>query len=73
MAESEVTIRLTVTEAMVLHALLKRYSQTDKLTVEDQAEQRALWNLECLFEREVSPMWPTLEESRESLRDPVEE
>jgi hypothetical protein len=73
MADSEVTLRLTIAEAVVLDELLRRYSETDRLTVEDQAEQRALWNLQCLFEREGDPSWPTLEEARAMLRDPVED
>jgi hypothetical protein len=74
MVDSYVTIRVTVTEAVVLDAFLRRYSDTDKLTIEDQAEQQALWNLQCLFEREGDrPTWPTLEEAREALRrDPIE-
>jgi len=75
MADAEVAIRLTVAEAVVLGEFLRRYSETDRLAVEDQAEQRALWNLECLLEREAlpPPSWPLLEEARASLRDPSEE
>jgi hypothetical protein len=72
MADSEVTIRLTIPEAVVLDGLLGRYSETDCLTIEDQAEQRALWNLHCLFEREGDPSWPTLEEARAALRDSID-
>ncbi len=73
MADSEVIIRLTVPEAVVLDGLLRRYSETDQLTIEDQAEQQALWNLQCLFEREGDPSWPTLDEARAALRDPIED
>jgi hypothetical protein len=73
MPDGQVTIRLTVPEAVVLDAFLRRYSDTDKLTVEDQAEQWALWNLQCLFEREGDPSWPSVEEARAMLRDQVEE
>ena len=69
MSESEVVIRLTVPEAVVLDDLLRRYSETDRLTIEDQAEQRALWNLQCLFEREGDPSWPSLATARAALRD----
>ena len=37
---------LTKEEIIVLTGLLKRYSDSDVFAVEDQAEQRALWNLE---------------------------
>ncbi len=49
--DSEVIIRLTVPEAVVLDALLRRYSETDCLVIAGQAEQRALWNLQCVVEK----------------------
>jgi hypothetical protein len=72
MAESEVEFRLTPAEAVVLEAFLRRFSTNDCLIIEDQAEQRALWNLQCVFERVADPSWPSLEEARASLRDPVD-
>lgn len=50
----DVLIPLTVDEAIVLFEFLQRFSNTDKLTIEDQAEQRALWNLCCLFEKHLT-------------------
>lgn len=50
MSDSEVVIRLTVPEAVVIDAFLRRYSENDRLYIVDQAEQRALWNLQCIFE-----------------------
>ena len=72
MADSEVIIRLTVAEAVVLDGLLRRYSEAGRLDIEDQAEQRALWNLQCLLEREDGPSWPSLSNARDALRDEVE-
>jgi hypothetical protein len=74
MAEAEVTIRLTAPEALVLGELLRRYSETGRLAIEDSAEQQALWNLECLLERVAlpPPSWPTLDEARAVLRPPAE-
>lgn len=69
----EVIIRLTVPEAVVIDAFLRRYSETDQLIIADQAEQRALWNLQCLFEKVGDPSWPSVEDSRAALRDVVEE
>jgi hypothetical protein len=66
---SEVVIRLTVPEAVVLDAFLRRYSETDRVSIATQAEQRALWNLQCLFEKAGDPSWPTLEEAQKALRD----
>ncbi len=72
MAEEEVTIPLTVAEAVVLGELLWRYSTTGQLTVEHPAEQQALWNLECLLERVAlpPPSWPSVEEARAIVRPP---
>ncbi|MFI7425894.1 hypothetical protein ACIBPB_02790 [Micromonospora sp. NPDC049836] len=77
MAEDEVVLRLSRDEALVLFEWLYR---TDETTndfadlVEDQAEQRALWNLTCPLERElVEPFSPQyagrVEQSRARLRD----
>lgn len=70
--ESEVTIRLTQSEAVVLDAFLRRFSETDRLTIEDQSEQQAFWNLQCIFERLENREWPSLEYSRAVLRGDVE-
>jgi hypothetical protein len=72
MRETEVVLRLTIPEAVVLDAMLRRYSETDHLVVEDLAEQRALWNLQCVFEKVGDPTWPTLQEARASLLDDAE-
>jgi len=74
--EMPVSIDLSASEALVLFEFLSRYSDTDRLETVDQAEQRALWNLCCLLERElVEPFQPEYEKllaaARESLRDPV--
>src|SRR5437762_36113 len=68
MDDPEVVVRLTVPEAVVLDAMLRRYSETDRLDIADQAEQRALWNLQCVFEKLGDPSWPSLEEARAMLR-----
>ena len=49
----DVTITLTDDESLVLFEFLARFSDTDLLGTEDQAEQRAFWNLHCLLERQV--------------------
>jgi hypothetical protein len=67
-SDLEVTIRLTAAEAVVLDDLLRRYSETDRLTVGDRADQRVLWNLLCLLEREGDrPLWPSLQDARAEL------
>ncbi len=52
MSEVSVQVNLTADEALVLFEFLQRFSNTDKLTLEDQAEERALWNLTCLLEKQ---------------------
>jgi len=51
--ENQVLIPLTLDEAIVIFELLQRYSNNEVLSIEDQAEQRALWNLCCVFEKHV--------------------
>lgn len=72
--QDHVEVRLTPDEALVLFEFLSRYSDTDELRVEDQAEQRALWNLCCLLEKTlVEPFNPDyaelLQSARNRLRD----
>ncbi|MCL1138993.1 hypothetical protein [Shewanella pneumatophori] len=45
----QVELKLTEDEAWVLFEFVRRFSDSDKLDIEDQAEQRALWNLCCTF------------------------
>jgi hypothetical protein len=71
---NEVTINLTNDEALVLFEFLSRFSDKDRLSIKDQAEQRALWNLTCLFEKTLSEPfsteWPQIiEGARSRLRD----
>jgi hypothetical protein len=68
MAGLEVTVRLTPAEAVVLDGLLRRYSETERLSVQDDAERQALWNLLCLLERQGDrPLWPSLSQARAEL------
>jgi hypothetical protein len=68
----EVTIKLTKPEAVVLDALLWRFSETNQLTIEDPSERQALWNLQCLFERLSDREWPTIEYSQAVLRGEID-
>ena len=69
-----VVVEFTKAEALVLFEFTSRYSDSDKLSIEDQAEQRALWNLCRLFESAlVEPFHHNygeiLKQARDSLRD----
>ncbi len=76
MAAAGVSLNLSPDEALVLFELLSRYSDSDRLEIIDQAEQRALWNVCCLLEKELAePFDPAylalLSAARDRLRDPV--
>lgn len=70
------SIDLGADEALVLFEFLQRFSESDSLTIQDQAEQRALWNLCCLLEKQlVAPFASNYQEllasARDRLRDKV--
>ena len=70
----DVTVRLNANEALVLFEFLTRYSDEDRLEILDQAEQRALWNLQCSLEPLMDSINnPRYEEevaaAREAVRD----
>ena len=67
-SEPEVVLCVTVNEAVVLDEFLRRYSDSDVFATEHPAEQQALWNLQCILERNGNrPNWPTLEVARRAL------
>jgi hypothetical protein len=71
-----VLLELSRDEAVVLLDWLHRFN-SNKQTFEDQAEQRALWNLEALLESTLEePFEPVYQElvmaARSRLRDPNE-
>jgi len=72
--DNEVNINLTEDEAWVLFEFVRRFSDTDKLEIKDQAEERAIWNLTCIFEKTLHQEKDIdykkfIEECRERLRD----
>jgi hypothetical protein len=74
MSLEPISINFTKDEALVLFEFLSRFSETDKLSIEHQAEERALWNLTCIFEKELSEPFDKkygdiLSQARERLRD----
>lgn len=71
MTGPEVTIAITQAEAVVLDAFLRRFSNTDELVIEDESEQQALWNLQCVFEKLADPAWPSIEAARAALRGEI--
>lgn len=70
-----VNLSLTKDEALILFEFLSRFSESDsELTIEDQAEERVLWNLCCDLEKIlVEPFQENygelLNQAREKVRD----
>ena len=48
-----VTLSLSADEALVLLEWLLRESESERLSFEDQAEQRVLWDVEAMLEAQV--------------------
>lgn len=72
--DTPVQITLTADEAVVLFEFVRRFSDSDVLSIVDQAEQRVLWNLCCIFERgalsSIEGDWPELlHQARNRLRN----
>jgi hypothetical protein len=74
MREEDIKILLTKDEGLVLFEMLSRYSESERLNIEHQSEERALWYLQCILEKViVEPFKPNysqlLQAARERLKD----
>ena len=72
-----VHLELTGDEALVLFEFLARFDDDDTLAIQDQAEERALWNLHCLLQKQLVEIFhpdykALLAAARDRLRDPAE-
>jgi hypothetical protein len=72
--KTDINVKLTEDEAWVLFDFVRRFSETDELKIEDKAEERALWNLCCVFEKtlhqtENKEYQKLIQECRNRLRD----
>ncbi len=70
----DIQITLTKDEALVLFEMLSRFSDSDKLSIEHQSEERALWNLNCSLESILAEPFDEkyleiLQAARERLKD----
>jgi hypothetical protein len=70
----DITLSLTDDEALVLFDFLARFTLENLLGIEDQSEQRVLWDLHCMLERQLGPIFDPqyhdlLNAARTSLRD----
>jgi hypothetical protein len=50
-SSSEIALRLTHSEALVLFEFLSRFSENKRLEILDLAEERVLWDLEAQLEK----------------------
>ena len=67
--DEKVAIKLTKSEALVLFEFLSRFSNHDKLEIQDQAEERVLWNMCCDLEKAlVEPFRPDYGELLQKAR-----
>jgi len=75
-SEDDVVLVLSPAEGLVLFEFLARYGQKQVLEVQDQAEQRVLWNVLAMLER-VCPeplqadYRERLEKARAAVRDSI--
>ena len=68
--ESSIQLKLSRHEALVLFEFASRFSDSDNVTVEHQAEARALWNLCCLLEHRLTePFAPDYHVNLSAARD----
>lgn len=69
MSEETVVLRLSKDEALVLYEFVSRFGTEERVEVKDPAEERALWNLEALLEKElVEPLAPDYSEILEQAK-----
>lgn len=69
-----VRIELSRSEALVLYEYLRRCDDADQYAFVDQAEQRALWKLECALEPQIGEIFDPsygelLRAARAAVRD----
>jgi hypothetical protein len=75
--KNSIALQLSQDEALVLFEFLSRFSDKGELRVEDQAEERVLWDVCCLLEKCLAqPLRPDyvelLEKARAAVRNKVE-
>lgn len=72
--KDKLVMELPRAQALVLFEFLSRFSNDKKLEIQDQAEERVLWNMCCDLERVLSePFRPdygdVLQRARDAVRD----
>lgn len=77
MSADKISLELSASQALVLFELLSRFSDSDRLSIEHQAEQRVLWDLCADLESQlVEPFRPDYDklllDARQRVADPEE-
>lgn len=68
----KIVIEVSAAQALVLFGFLSRFSNDDKLEIQDQAEARVLWDMCCHLESAlVEPLLPNYTELLQKARDAV--
>lgn len=72
-----IRLELTGDEALVLFDFLQRFDDEGALVIRDQAEERALWNLHSLLQKQLVEIFhpdykALLAAARDRLRDPMD-
>jgi hypothetical protein len=73
---TEIQVSLSGDEALVLFELLSRFSEGKGLAIEHPSEERVLWDIACLLEKDLAePLgknWPKLLEiARKKVCDEI--
>lgn len=75
MSQEEIALSLTKNEALVSFEFLARFNKKEGMdSFEDQAEQRVLWDLESMLEKQLSDPLRSdyrliIQRAREPIRD----
>ncbi|MBS2214030.1 hypothetical protein KEM09_21660 [Carboxylicivirga mesophila] len=73
--KNNITIQMTSDEAIVLYEFLCRFNNQKETTdLQDQSEQRALWDIETILEKQLidtfkSDYLAIVEQARNKIRD----
>lgn len=65
-------IELTEAETIVLSDFLYKNTNNEEiLSVENKAQRQALWNLECLLEKNLPPKFDVLQAEKELFEENI--
>lgn len=75
--DEQIELTLSMDEALILFELVSRFTDEDKVEIVDQAEQRVLWDICCLLEKQLEAPFSgdsakIIEKARDRVRDQVE-